>query len=69
MEIQYHDEELFVHQIVVSTHMISNNLPDVVLLCSRVELPKVIDKRPHAVRKVKDSVYQLPKWDFSCRKG
>ena len=42
-----------------------DNLFGVVILCSSIELTKVIDQWCHARREVQYSIYQLTKWDFA----
>ena len=51
--------------LAVQAYVIFDNLTCVILLSSSVELSKVIDQRTHTGGKVKDSIYQLTKWNFT----
>ena len=48
------------------SHMILDNLSDVVILGSLLQLPKVIDQWSHAGRKVENTVHQLTERDLAC---
>lgn len=55
--------------VVNKTHMIVDNLSDVITLSISIELPKIIHERSHARGKIQDTIYKLAKWNFSCREN